>query len=86
MASGYRKIPPEEKAEILRRIKMDGVSAMKAATEGGVSPKTVYGWLGKETHKSGVSWPEHNRLKRENKQLKEIIGHLTLDRKRTKKI
>jgi transposase-like protein len=84
--SRFNKIPQPKKDAILKRIKEDGVNANRAANEQGVSPKTVYGWLAKETTKSGVSWHEHNRVKRENQQLKEIIGSITLDLSRTKKI
>ena len=78
--------PPDKKEEILRRIKEEGVTANRAANEAGMSPKTVYGWLSRETTQSGVSWHEYNRLKRENGELKEIIGNLTLDISRAKKI
>lgn len=84
--SRYKLIPQEKREEILRRIKEGGESANSVAIESGVSPKTVYNWLSKLTEKSGVSWPEHNRLKRENEQLKAIVGELTLGLKRTKKI
>lgn len=84
--SRFKRIAPEVREEILRRIKENGEPAHRVATETGVSPKTVYNWLSKETVKIGVSWPEHNKLKRENEQLKAIIGELTLDMKRTKKI
>lgn len=76
---------PHKKEAILKRIKEEGITASRAATEAGMSPKTVYGWLSKESTKSGVSWIEYNRLKRENEQLKAIVGELTLDMKRTKK-
>lgn len=78
--------PPDKKEAILRRIKEEGITANRAANEAGISPKTVYGWLSKQTTKSGISWHEYNRLKRENDQLKQIIGNLTLDISRTKKI
>ena len=83
--STLKRIPIEKKEAILKRIKEDGVSANRAAIDAGVGPKTVYYWLSKETTKSGVSWSEHNRLKRENEQLKMIVGELSLDMKRTKK-
>ncbi len=84
--SRFRRISPEILDEILRRIKEGGESTNRVATESGVSPKTVYNWLSKETVKTGVSWIEYNRLRRENEQLKAIVGELTLGLKRTKKI
>ena len=79
-------IPSHKKEAILKRIKEEGVTANRAANEAGVSPKTVYGWLSRETTKTGISWNEYNRIKRENEQLKQIIGDLTLDMSRIKKI
>lgn len=84
--SECRRIPGDVKEKILRKVKEEGMSCSQAAREHEVHPRTVQLWLCKETTKSGVSWAEHNRLKRENKQLKEIVGHLTLDMRRTKKI
>lgn len=78
--------PPDKKEAILKRIKEEGVTANRAATEAGMSPKTVYGWLARETTTSGISYHEYNRVKRENEQLKQIIGDLTLDMSRIKKI
>jgi len=46
------KIPIEVRNLVMERIKVDGINANCAATEAGLSPKTVYGWLAKETHKS----------------------------------
>ncbi len=49
----------------------------------GVSGKTIYNWLrGGVTHQ--FSWMEHIRLKKENQQLKEIIGVLTFELEKTK--
>jgi transposase-like protein len=84
--SRYALIPQEKREAILKRIKGGGEPASRVAAEVGVSAKTVYSWLAKLGEKSGVSWSEYNRLKRENEQLKAIVGELTLDVKRTKKI
>ena len=81
-----KKISLDIKNKVLLRIKQDGLSASEAATESGVKPRTVYAWLAKDTTKIGVSWHEHNKLKRENKRLKEIIGHLALSANGLKKI
>lgn len=84
--SRYKPISREVREEILRRIKEGGETASHVADEHGVNPNTVYNWLSKESKRSGVSWSEHNRLRRENEQLKAIVGELTLGLKRTKKI
>jgi transposase len=73
---GYR-IAKEIKDEILAKIKNEGLSVADAATNYGVHTGTIYNWLG--TKATGVvSVLEHNKLKKENEQLKHIIGDLTI--------
>ena len=77
MAKKSYRIAQEIKDEIISKIKHDGASVTEAGTQYGVSTKTIYGWLG--TKASGnVSVLEHNKLKKENEQLKQIIGDLTI--------
>jgi len=45
----------------------------------GISTKTIYGWLTKDSGEDVISILKHNKLKRENEELKRIIGKLTLD-------
>ena len=80
----FRAIPKEIKEQILKRIKEDGVSVVDAASEHGVSTKTIYNWMRNKDVKD-TSILEISRLKRENKELLEIIGRLTHDLKRSKK-
>lgn len=73
---GY-KISTEIKEEIINKIKHDGLSVSDTADKYGISSRTIYGWLG--TKATGtVSLLEHNKLKKENEQLKQIIGDLTI--------
>jgi transposase len=73
---GY-KIGVEIKEEIINKIKHEGLSVSETATNYGVSSRTIYSWLG--TKATGtVSLLEHNKLKKENEQLKQIIGDLTI--------
>jgi hypothetical protein len=44
-----------------------------------VSSKTIYGWLRQDTGEAVVSVLQYNKLKRENEELKRLIGELTLD-------
>lgn len=76
-------IAKEVKEEILSKIKT-GESVSSVAEKYGVSSKTIYGWL-RWTTTNKVSWMEHIRLKRENQQLKEIIGVLSLEVAKSKK-
>jgi len=73
---GYR-IAKEIKDEILTKIKNDGLSVMDAANQYGVHTGTIYNWLGTKA-KRVVSVLEHNKIKKENEQLKQIIGDLTI--------
>lgn len=76
-------IAQEVKEEILSKVKSgEAVSAL--SKQYGVSDKAIYNWLqGKASKK--VSWLEHVKLKKENQQLREIIGILTLEIEKSKK-
>lgn len=76
-------IAAEVKSEILEKVK-DGESITKVAANYGISNRTIYGWLSKKAF-SSVSVVEHNRLKKENEQLKQIIGVLTFELEKVKK-
>lgn len=80
----YKFIPKEIKEQILKRIKEEGITVKQAADDAGISTKTVYNWLRSKTI-SDVSVLEMGRLKRENKELLQIIGELTHSLKRSKK-
>ena len=81
----YAPIKKEIKDQILSRIKNDGITASRAANDAGISPKTVYNWLAKETQKGNPSIIELNRLKRENAGLYQIIGKLTSELEKQKR-
>lgn len=76
-------IAAEVKAEILNKVKA-GEGITKVASEYGISNRTIYGWLSKKAF-SSVSVVEHNRLRKENEQLKEIVGILTFELEKLKK-
>ena len=76
-------IAAEVKAEILSKVK-SGESVPKLSREYGISDNTIYTWLKVGTeHASGVL--EANKLRKENDQLKQIIGILTLELEKSKK-
>ena len=77
-------ISKEIKEQILKRIKEEGVTVATAAADAGVSTKSIYNWMRSKTISDG-SILEISRLKRENKELLEIIGELTHDLKKPKK-
>lgn len=79
----YKVTPKEIKDEIINRIKTEGLTVPTAASQYGFSPKTIYAWLSSGT--TDVNILEINKLKRENDDLKRIIGELTLASNRTQK-
>lgn len=79
-----KHIPQEQKDEMLSAIK-NGLPVSQASEQFSVSSKAIYHWLRKQTDNTGTSALEVSRLKRENQDLKEIIGSLTLEKKRGEK-
>lgn len=71
------RVPAEVRADIIRRVKEEGVSVSQAAQEHGLSNRTIYAWLGAGA--SGTpSWSEFARLQRQNRELFEVVGELTV--------
>jgi hypothetical protein len=60
------RIAPEVKAQIINRMKNDGVSEV-----------TIYGWIGAKTE-GGPSVLEFAKLKKENEELLKLVGLMTL--------
>ena len=79
----YKRVPLETKSEILEKVK-NGMSIPDAAKQYAVSDKTIYGWIANQT-KPEISIIAFNRLKKENEELKRIIGIITLELERGKK-
>ena len=77
MAKQGYKIAKEIKDEIINKIRHEGLSVTEAATNYGISNRTIYAWLGTKA-RGVISVLEHNKLKKENEQLKQIIGDLTI--------
>jgi len=78
-----RGVSQEVKEEILSKVK-SGESVAGLAKQYGISDKAIYNWLGGKTTKK-VTWLDYAKLKRENQQLKEIIGVLSLEVEKSKK-
>ena len=78
-----KRIPLEIREEILRRIKEEGISVSHACDEYGVSESAVYKWLGKTAENKTINPQlEINRLKRENQDLRAMVGHLVYEREK----
>lgn len=78
------KVAPEVKEQIINRIKNDGVSVSEAAKEHGISENTIYTWLSKKVV-GAPTISEIIRLKRENAQLMQLVGEITLKLSETQK-
>ena len=76
-------IAREVKIEILGKVK-SGEKVVDLAAKYGVREKTIYNWLQGEVSER-VSWKEHKRVLKENEDLKNILGVLTLELEKTKK-
>ena len=79
----FIRIPLETKNEILEKVK-NGLSVAEAGKQYAVSTKTIYAWLSNQARPE-ISVLEYNKLKKENEELKRIIGIITLELERGKK-
>lgn len=74
--SGFKVVPKEIKDQVLARVK-EGVPVLRLASEHGISTKTIYTWISKESAKTpGVL--QVAKLKREKEALLKLVGELTL--------
>lgn len=76
-------VAQEVKAEILLKVK-SGEKVADLAKQYGVSDKSIYNWL-KGKLEQEVSYREYKRVLKENEQLKNILGVLTLELEKSKK-
>ncbi len=79
----FKSIAKEIKEEILSKVK-EGQKATALAKQYGISDKTIYTWLSKSV-KPEISYAGYQRLKRENEELKRIVGMMALDLEQEKK-
>lgn len=79
----FKAIPKSTKEEILNKVK-NGEKVANLASQYGISSKTIYAWL-RWTSTPKISFMEVAKLKRENEELKRIIGIITLELERGKK-
>jgi len=82
---GYPSLTPEQKREIIGRIKEKGERVADLAKEYGVQPRIIYGYLSRSGQNSGTLL-ELSKLKREKEALLKIVGQLIVDQKLGKKI
>ena len=71
-------ISKEIKGEVLGKARA-GEKVVGLAEQYGISDKTIYTWLRQDTGEEVISVLKYNKLRRENEELKRLIGELTLD-------
>ena len=81
----HKAIPKEIREQVLSRIKNDGISVTEAAKDAGISTKTIYGWLARESHATDCNLIEMNKLKRENMALQALVGKLAFHIEKSKR-
>ena len=70
--------------KILDKIKNEGMRVVDASREFKINPKTIRNWI-TPTNSANPGILEMSKLRRENTELKQIIGELTLSMERGKK-
>ena len=72
-----KKIAKEIKEEVLAKARA-GEKVRSLADQYGISDRTIYAWLRQNTGEEVISILKYNKLKRENEELKRLVGELTL--------
>ena len=75
----------ELKEEVLGKIKSEGITAIEAAKRYGIDVNNIYRWASKGIGGTKTNVWEVNRLKKENRELKQIIGEMMFEKERGKK-
>jgi transposase-like protein len=79
----FKAVPKEIKEEILAKVKA-GEKVVDLAKQYGISNRTIYAWLSRSVAPQ-ISFGEYNRVRKENEELKRIIGMIALDLEQEKK-
>ena len=77
---------PAIKAEIMAKIRDEGMRVTDASVQYGFSTKTIYTWLRDGVVNSNTSLVlQLNKLKKENEQLYKLLGRATAEMQRSKR-
>ena len=79
-----KTISKEIKDQIINRIKNDGVTITQVGEDHGIPVSTIATWIAKKAE-GQPKLGEVIKLKRENEQLKQLIGEITLKLSETQK-
>ena len=80
----FKPVKKEIRDEIMGKVQEGKFSVRELADQYGISDKTIYNWIRAKATPE-INLVEINRLKRENEDLKRIIGIVTLQLEREKK-
>ena len=72
-----KTISKDIKDQIINRIKNDGVTITQASDDHGIPTSTIATWIAKKVE-GQPKLGDLIKLKRENEQLKQLIGEITL--------
>lgn len=85
MAKGI-PVDPSRKAEIVAKIRDQGMRVSEASTLYQVSSKSIYTWLREGVVDGNRNLIlENNRLKKENEQLYKLLGRATAEMQKSKR-
>jgi len=74
------------KAEIINKVRDEGMSVVQASDQYGINSKSIYTWLRDGVVNGSANLIlENNRLKKENEQLYNLLGRATAELKHPKK-
>jgi len=76
MSSPHNKISIDLRNQILERVKTSGKSIAEISQEHGIGKTTIYEWLRESTGE--VPSRDLIKLEKENRELKQIIGEITV--------
>lgn len=76
MSTPHNKVSLDLRNQILERVRTSGKSIAEISQEHGIGKTTIYEWLRESTGEA----PQRDLIKltKENKELKQIIGELTV--------
>ena len=84
MGKKVHRTPPEVKADIVRRIKEEGIPVAQAAKDHRIHETTISGWISAGAQ-GAPSWSEFIKPQKENRELLALVGKITLQLSTTQK-
>lgn len=72
-----KRYPRKLREEVVARVKA-GEKVMDLASQYGMSERVIYNWLRDDSGDEVPSILKYNKLKKENRQLKWLVGELSL--------